>query len=302
MSCISGVTQLPDYCSIERRSERKTIFRQYLKKSDHLYFSSTDDPSQSLAVAKEYYSFTAESLGGNWRRSALCIAIDSAKKPRSTVKARDRILRGFRQWMQIASTPSVSFSWQWDLGYNRRRFGWHKKHTRHTQIAPTSRANVGAYELALFQRDVSALSLTGHWRGSLIRNQRSSLSFLADRWSTNRATAGENTTNHCFSGVTRTWGVLGMEWYDYHHHLSWNGFRKWHFRASKFQKFLGEHAPDPPCESRLRRSLSLPPTHKFLATAMRATSLHHKRGDSQQLKEFQIIMSRKGSSLYVLTR
>ena len=94
MSCISGVTQLPDYCSIERRSERKTIFRQYLKKSDHLYFSSTDDPSQSLAVAKEYYSFTAESLGGNWRRSALCIAIDSAKKPRSTVKARDRILRG----------------------------------------------------------------------------------------------------------------------------------------------------------------------------------------------------------------
>ena len=26
---------------------------------------------------------------------------------------------------------------------------------------------------------------------------------------------------------------------------SWNGFRKWHFRASKFQKFLGKHAPRP---------------------------------------------------------
>ena len=27
---------------------------------------------------------------------------------------------------------------------------------------------------------------------------------------------------------------------------TWSSFRKWHFRASKFEKFLGEHAPKPP--------------------------------------------------------
>ena len=66
------------------------------------------------------------------------------------------------------------------------------------------------------------------------------------------------------------------------HHLdpvrTWNGFRKWHFRASEFQQFLGEHAPNhpppppppppQPRDSRLRRSFCLPPAHKFLATAM----------------------------------
>ena len=48
---------------------------------------------------------------------------------------------------------------------------------------------------------------------------------------------------------------------------------KWHFQASRFQNFLGEHAPDPSSGSRLRRSRA-PPTYITLATALITAFVH----------------------------
>ena len=53
---------------------------------------------------------------------------------------------------------------------------------------------------------------------------------------------------------------------------TWNGFQKLHFRASKFKKFLGEHAPGPPplpqATGASGAHLACLPAYKFLATAM----------------------------------
>ena len=53
----------------------------------------------------------------------------------------------------------------------------------------------------------------------------------------------------------------GVVWLPLKNHYlgqvrTWNGFQKWHFRASKYKK------------------VRLPPAHKFLATAMLTSSLH----------------------------
>ena len=74
----------------------------------------------------------------------------------------------------------------------------------------------------------------------------------------------KNTRNQ--NTYLKVWGFrYGVVWLPLkNHHLdqarTWNGFRKWHFRASKFQKhFWGSMPSDTTGDSRLRRSFRLPP-------------------------------------------